>query len=384
MNTHDTNHFYSELPVYEDGLVTHLSKTERFEVVPEDWSVVITDIKDSTKAIQEGMHQQVNLVATASIISALNIARKKRIYFPFFFGGDGATLIIPNSMQEEVIAALSVYQRNVKRTFDLELRVDEVPVSQLYDENQKLTISKTKLSSTYTIPIILGEGLLYADDLIKQRRGKVKDEADEKVLNLEGMECRWDAVKPPEKTKQIVCLLIRTQSGTDQATIYKKVLKAIEDIYGSYEDRRPISVEGLKLTASLDRFKAENELKFGESSTKRMAKSIAGYALGKVYLKRASGKNYLKNLVELSDTLVLNGMLNTVISGTETQRLRLKEKLDEFEQAGEIIYGTNICSESIMSCYVQDRKDNHIHFIDGSEGGYTAAATMLKKKLKSF
>jgi hypothetical protein len=34
-----------------------------------------------------------------------------------------------------------------------------------------------------------------------------------------------------------------------------------------------------------------------------------------------------------------------------------------------------------MSCYVRDRRDEHIHFIDGIGGGYTMAATVLKKKL---
>lgn len=376
-----TTFFYSDLPVFDDGLINHLSYSDRFQKVPEDWHVIITDIKGSTKAIKKGLHQQVNLTATASIISALNIARDKGISFPFFFGGDGATLLIPSIIHEEVLAALSVYQRNVKQTFELDLRVDEVPVSSLYDENQSLNISKIKVSSEYTIPVILGEGLLFADELIKQKRFKFKKEKDKNALNLEGMECRWDAVKPPEKTKQVVCLLLKTQAKVDQAYIFGKVLKMIEDIYGSFETRRPITVEALKLTASLDRFKAENKLKFGNDSTKRLAKSVVGFAVGKVFLKRESGKNYLKKLVELSETIVMNGMLNTIISGTEEQRIKLETKLDDLEKKSEIIFGMSISDESIMSCYVQDRINNHVHFIDGSEGGYTAAASVLKKKL---
>ncbi|MEQ9266815.1 MAG: DUF3095 family protein [Balneolaceae bacterium] len=376
-----TNHFYSEIPTFEDGLVNHISKRERFVSVPKDWHIIITDIKGSTEAVERGQHQQVNLVATASIISALNIAKEKNISFPFFFGGDGATLLVPDIMKSEVISALSVYQGNVKQAFDLDLRVDDVPVSYLYEKEQELTISKVKLNSKYTIPVVLGEGLLFADEVIKERRFDLKEEKDQNLLNLEGMECRWDAVKPPEKTKQVVCLLVKVQSGSNHGQVLSKLLKIIEDIYGSYEERRPISVQGLKLTASLNRFKAENELKFGEPSAKRLAKSVIGYVVGRVYLKRNSGKGYLKSLVELSDTLVLNGMLNTVISGTQKQSVELETRLTELEENGEIVYGANICSESIMSCYVQDRKYNHVHFIDGSEGGYTTAASVLKAKL---
>lgn len=377
----NTNNFYSDLQVFDDGLINHFSTNERFVSVPKDWHVIITDVKGSTQAIQRGLHQQVNLVATASIISALNIAKQKNIKFPFFFGGDGATLLVPGLIREEVIKALTVYQGNVRQTFELDLRVDEVPVSLLYDKGQTLTISKIKLSSKYMIPVILGEGLLYADEVIKERRLEFKEETDKDLLNLEGMECRWDAVKPPEKTKQVVCLLVKIQSKGNHGAVYSKLLRAINDVYGSYEERRPISVKGLKLTASLNRFRAENELKFGDSSAKRIAKSVLGYAAGKVFLKRKSGKGYLKSLVELSDTLVFNGMMNTVISGTKQQNRELELKLSELEEAGEIVFGTNTCSESIMSCYVQDRIDNHVHFIDGSEGGYTAAATVLKSKL---
>tara|TARA_R110000868_G_scaffold378658_3_gene644178 strand:- start:36983 stop:38155 length:1173 start_codon:yes stop_codon:yes gene_type:complete len=382
MEEKKTNYFYSELPVYKDGLISHLSNPDRFEKVPEDWHVIVTDIKGSTQAILTGLHQQVNLVATATIISALNIANSKKIKFPFFFGGDGATLIVPDSIIDEVMDALSVHQENVNTNLFLDLRVDELPVSTLYKEGAELNISKTRLSDRFTIPVVLGDGLLLADDLIKARRFSLKGEVSNKeALNLEGMECRWDAVKPSEETKQIICLIIKIAKTENQADIFKQIFKEIERIYGSYEDRRPISVKGLKLVASLKRFETENTLKYQESTLKRTFKSIVGYIFGKVYLKRESGKDYLKSLVELSDTLVLNGMLNTVISGFDSQRIQLEEALKKLENERKLIYGISVCRQSIMSCYVQDRVDNHIHFIDGSEGGYTKAALVLKQKI---
>ena len=83
----------------------------------------------------------------------------------------------------------------------------------------------------------------------------------------------------------------------------------------------------------------------------------------------------------MSDTLVLDGRINTVISGTTRQREQLAAALDELEQKGEISYGLHVSKESVMSCYVRNLNDNHVHFVDGSEGGYTRAATVLKKKI---
>ena len=45
-----------------------------------------------------------------------------------------------------------------------------------------------------------------------------------------------------------------------------------------------------------------------------------------------------------------------------------------------LTYGLFVSRESVMSCYVRDRRDEHIHFVDGADGGYTMAATMWKRK----
>ncbi len=357
----------------------------RFKTIPEDWHVIITDIKQSTEAIQKGLHQAINLAATASIISALNIAKEHNITFPFFFGGDGATLILPNSLKEQVIVALSIHQKNVKQFFGLDLRVEEVPVSEIYQQGKKISIAKSKLNRRYVIPVVLGEGLGFADRLIKEKEFRVRgQEKETDMLNLTGMECRWDSVKPPEAQHEVVCIVATSVDPNKQSVVYKEVLEAIERIYGSFNARRPISVKGLKLLASLPRFKAENQLKFGTSSFGKMTKSIFNYLIGKFYLKfKGDGKNYLETLVEHTDTLVVDGRINTVISGKKENRIELENELNRLESEGLIHYGLLVCKESIMSCYVQDRKSNHIHFVDGSEGGYTRAATVLKKKLRA-
>lgn len=51
------------------------------------------------------------------------------------------------------------------------------------------------------------------------------------------------------------------------------------------------------------------------------------------------------------------------------------------ERNHEILYGIYVSGESVMSCYVRDLEDDHIHFVDGAEGGYTAAAAVLKEKI---
>ncbi len=72
-----------------------------------------------------------------------------------------------------------------------------------------------------------------------------------------------------------------------------------------------------------------------------------------------------------------------VISGSEKQRQLLTKHLDDLEKNGLIIYGIYVSENSIMSCYVRNRKAEHIHFVDGGSSGYTRAAMVLKEKIRN-
>ena len=106
MEKQQTGQFYSDLIRQDLELSQLLMKKECFETVPEDWHVVITDIQSSTKAVREGQQQLVNLIASGSIIAAINIARDAATSVPFFFGGDGATLLVPPILLEPIMTAL--------------------------------------------------------------------------------------------------------------------------------------------------------------------------------------------------------------------------------------------------------------------------------------
>ena len=106
--------------------------------------------------------------------------------------------------------------------------------------------------------------------------------------------------------------------------------------------------------------------------------TIVGYG----YLRWLKpGLMHWEGVTRLSDTLMIDGRIATVFAGTRSQRERLVAALDALESSGSLRYGMQVCSESVMSCYVRDRRNDHIHFVDGMGGGYTRAATMLKAKL---
>src|SRR5690349_6106091 len=101
-----TDMFYSRLPVNEIPLRDLLTEEHLFYKIPANWHVVITDVKKSTHAMERGLHETVNLLATGCIVAVLNITYKAGITVPFFFGGDGATFIIPSSILDPALRAL--------------------------------------------------------------------------------------------------------------------------------------------------------------------------------------------------------------------------------------------------------------------------------------
>ena len=169
-----------------------------------------------------------------------------------------------------------------------------------------------------------------------------------------------------------------------QALAFSKTLKAIDHVYGAVKKRQPISIEKLKLNTTYNRIKTEMRNRIGKIKFFELLQTWFVTSFGPIYFLTNHGKRYLKRLVEMSDTLVMDGKINTVISGTVAQREKLFKVLDGLENAGEIIYGFHISNASVMSCYVRDMKDDHIHFVDGAEGGYTKAAAILKAKIKTL
>ncbi|GGM89425.1 hypothetical protein GCM10010967_22770 [Dyadobacter beijingensis] len=383
MSSDRNEQFYSRLPANHISLGELLTEEHLFYEVPASWHVVITDIRNSTNAVASGLHETVNLIATGSIVSVLNIAFKAGITMPFFFGGDGATFILPPSIVDPAMRALAVFRRNTRESFGLDLRIGTIPVSEIYANDFDLKLSKLRVSGTFSIPVVLGEGLYYAEKIIKSERYYFNYEpAADDELDLTGMQCRWDRIGPPENDQEVVTLLVCVPAGRKQAAYFAKVMEQIDGIYGPYTRRQPISVPRLIWKTTFKKMEMEMVVRKGYANMLGMVASWIAWLTGYVYFRTSQGRNYLNSLVEMSDTLVIDGKINTVITGTPGQRAELQKALDEMEEAREIHYGLHVSNESVMSCYVHDLKDGHIHFVDGAEGGYTKAAGMLKRKLR--
>ena len=88
--------------------------------------MVISDIEGSTLAIADGRYRDVNTLGAASVAVVQGLFAGES--FPFIFGGDGATFLIPAAKIEDVRKALAGLKTYAHTQFELSLRVGVMPI----------------------------------------------------------------------------------------------------------------------------------------------------------------------------------------------------------------------------------------------------------------
>lgn len=384
--------FYEALPIlprFEDTI-----EPENYHVLPDDWYVVITDVKNSTVAIEEGRYKEVNAMGAVSIMGILNMTKKFNI--PFIFGGDGATMCIPPELYEQTIGALKAVKAMAAESFTLDLRCGIVPVSTIESLGQRVLIARYGVSGYYQQASFGGGGLALAEKLIKSPAtadtyDATRIEGDSDV-DVTGLECRWDEV--PNKRGEVHSLLIEVleQEPKAKADIYRQIFRKITEVYGTEDDFQPITVEALRLTLNNKKLSVERRVRtFGKENREKVKywiKLRVQWLFGK-YLMRFKKKTentdwgrYKSDLAANTDYRKLDDMLRLVLAGTETQRFLIQGFLEDLYEKNKIVYGLHHASNALITCVILNHHMGHIHLIDGSNGGYTMAASKLKLRKK--
>lgn len=379
--------FYKDLKTFTN--FSDITEDKYFKEIPDDWFVVVSDIKNSTKAIETGMYKQVNFVASLLIIGILNINRK--LDLPFCFGGDGASVLIPNSIVNEAKKVLVDTKSKAKTNFDLNLRIGIISVKEIKELGAKIEISKLSLSKEHSQAIIRGNGLELAEELIKKDEEKysVKDFTHiDYESDFEGLECRWQDIPSPKD--ETLSILIKSLKDEDSSKkIYKNILLKIEEITGSYDLRHPI-LDDYKLNLSFNPMVLNAEASiFSKSKIGKLFNFFRIYIeniLGKYLMSKGKGNwgDYKNRILRTTDTEKFDDMIRMVISINNKDLKTLESFLEDEYKKRNIIYGIHKSNSALMTCLIFERHGKHIHFIDSSNGGYAIAAKQMKNQIKDL
>ena len=382
--------FYHTLPAIRD--FNAINELSAFVSAPDDWWVVIADVVNSTDAVNDGHYKQVNMVGASCITAVLNTLSE--IEIPYVFGGDGATLLVPGQVKQEVIQALVNVRSLSSQQFGLQLRLGLVSVAELRQFNQDVLVAKYQVSPGNYLAMFSGGGTAYADKLIKRdidcEQYCLANADSQHAPDLTGLSCRWQPLN--SQNGQIICLLIQALSEdlSRRHQDLKHVLDQINHILGdNMDDCSPVNQRTLNFVWPPKGLKMEAQLTRGEQSVFRRWLYLLYQSFIQSILERfdlsAGGYNapvYRQEITTNADFKRFDDTLRLVLDCSNAQTDAIIALLDAMHEDKLIAYGIHKTSQAQMTCLVFSlEQSEHIHFVDGGDGGFWAAAEQYKQQL---
>lgn len=363
----------------------------QYQPLPGNWLVIATDIRGSTEAIAAGKYRAVNMAGASAIAAIINDFPDLDI--PFVFGGDGVTIVMPDVGRDHVMGLLKYCKEAVKTSFGLELAAGCRHMAELRKDGREIKIGKFFLSENVNQAIFWGDGIDYIEKIIKQTEN---DFSSVQMIegDFTGLECRWNEI--PSEKDEVLSVIVKSTIDDEnkRSTFYKHCFQVIEQIYGDASEYAPVREDLMSLSAKPKSLMGEATIrsypatlvKVGLYYIKLYYKQVAGWYLmrNNVSTKYTDWGDYKSDFVKNADFRKFSDGLKIVLSGTIDQRKRLRSYFVSQHKKGLLIFGTHASPASMTTCFVTDYQKKHVHFIDGTDGGYASASVELKEQMKQF
>jgi hypothetical protein len=374
-----------------DSMFAELTAFTQFEGVveprhyrplPDDWALATSDIVGSTKAIEAGRYKAVNM-AGASVISAILNALGRRD-IPFVFGGDGAVVAVPGPAIETARNALADVQAWVADELKLTLRAAIVPVGDIRASGLDVRVARYQVSPEVSYAMFAGGGASWAEAQMRAGRFVVAPAPPGSRPDLTGLSCRWQPIAA-RHGEILSVIVVPGAGGTDDA--FRQLVSDIVSLAGGEERAgNPVAVTGPSFALSPVGF--EYEARASAPKGKRLQRILAIaaqnlLAIALDTLGRRAGrfdpKLYRSDVALNSDFRKFDDGLKMTVDLDSGRSRRITERLEMASKMGICRYGLHSQDTAIMTCIVPSPLTrDHMHFVDGSSGGYAIAASHLK------
>jgi Protein of unknown function (DUF3095) len=376
----DGNDFYAKIPIFRD--FHRLMDPALYAPLPDDWTIGVADIVDSTKAIADRRYKTVNM-AGAAVVAAITNALDGR-EFPFVFGGDGASFAVAPADLDRVRDALAATATWVKDDLDLTMRVALVPLADIRAQGRDVRVARFGPSKNVSYAMFSGGGLGWAESAMKRGDYAVTQAPAGSHPDLTGLSCRFEEM--PSARGLILAVLVMPRDGGDVAAFRGVIEDIIALVERSPDAARPIPAQGPSMTwppAGL-----ELEVRAGRGARSRarfrpwvMMRTLFVYTLVRFGISFGgfAPQAYMRELVENSDFRKYDDGLRMILDCAPELERELAERLATAASAGIVRYGLHRQDAAMMTCFTPSAlRSDHVHFIDGARGGYASAATALK------
>jgi hypothetical protein len=371
--------FYGGIAVFR-GFAS-LMDPALYSPLPDDWSIGVADIVESTRAIAQARYKAVNM-AGAAVIAAVTNALDGR-EFPFVFGGDGASFAVSPDDLARAREALAATATWVKDDLDLVMRVALVPVAAVRAQGLDVRVARFGPSPNLSYAMFSGGGLGWAEAAMKRGEFAVPAAPTGTQPDLTGLSCRFEEI--PSVRGLILSVLVVPARNANPLAFRKLIEDVIALVERSPDAGRPVPPGGPPLRWPPAGVEFEARAQRGGSLFKRRAAVLAHTLFAYLIMRFGISvggfvpKTYVQQVVENSDFRKYDDGLRMILDCTPELERSLTQRLAAAASAGIVRYGLHRQDAAMMTCFTPSAlRSDHVHFIDGARGGYASAATALK------
>src|SRR5437660_3036631 len=375
----DSDTFYGGIPVFRG--FSSLMDPALYSSLPDEWSIGVADIVESTRAIAQARYKAVNM-AGAAVIAAVTNALDGR-EFPFVFGGDGASFAVSPGDLARAREGLAATAAWVSHDLDLVMRVALVPVKHIRAQGLDIRVARFGPSANLSYAMFSGGGVGWADAAMKRGEFAVPAAAPGTQPDLSGLSCRFEEI--PSTRGLILSVLVVPARGADPLAFRKVIEDIIRLVEQSPDAGRPVPPGGPPLRWPPAGVEYEARAARGGPLLKRrtvvLAVTLWAYVVMRFGIKVGNfvPKNYVQQVVENSDFRKYDDGLRMILDCTEELERALAALLAKAASNKVVRYGLHRQDAAMMTCFTPSvMRSDHVHFIDGARGGYATAATALK------
>ncbi len=380
--------FLAGLPVFRH--FEDVADPALYRALPPGWGLAIADIVDSTAAIGTGRYKAVNMAGAAVISSVSNSLGRHDL--PFVFGGDGAAVAVPPHGLPVARTALSNVQRWVKDDLDLAMRVALIPVEDIRSNGFDIRVARFQASEDVSYAMFSGGGNSWAEARMKEGQYALPAAKAGERPDLTGLSCRWNPI--PATRGKVVSIIAVPGPSRDMPAFRQLVIDLVDLAEQDARHGHPVPEDGPKLgfvgeglglearagAAYHDVWgKMRRSFRIlGESLLVNLL-SVTGLSFGPFNAVR-----YRRSVASNTDFRKFDDGLKMTVDIDASRLEKIRTRLEQGRLSGSCYYGLHEQDAALMTCIVPSPLSrDHMHFVDGADGGYAAAASRLKQQIQS-
>ena len=383
-NPADSADFYATIAPQQS--FARLSDPDVYTPLPDDWWVGTSDIVGSTQAVADGKYKTVNMVGAAVISAQINA--HEGAPFPFIFGGDGAGFAVPPAWKDRAAEALAAVQAWAQDEFEMGLRIGMTRAADIAAAGMAVKVARFQVAEGVDYAMFSGGGISWAENQMKAGAATIPPAPSGTQPDLTGLSCRWSHM--PSRHGTILSVVIMPCEDIPGPAFSKLARNVVEVANSLTRAGHPAQDEGPGVSwppagATLEAHAQRGSGSLGAARRKALFESFIAWVLIKTGLKIGGfdARRYRKVVGGNADFRKFEDGLKMTLDCDPQTEARLRAVLDEAAADGVIRYGMHAQSEAMMTCIVPSiLTDDHVHFVDGAAGGYTAAAQSIKAALK--